>query len=81
MTDGESYAYPKHGQASNGLTKREAFAMASLKGAALHLQGANDREIQDVADTAVRLADALVAALNRPAVVDLGAVHDEGGGF
>ena len=64
MTDGESYAYPKHGQASNGLTKREAFAMAAIEGSARHLVGALPDEVQRWADTAVKLADALVSALN-----------------
>ena len=48
-----------------GLTKREAFAMAAITATAPHLVGANDRQVQEFADAAVKIADAMVAALNR----------------
>jgi len=48
-----------------GLTKREAFAMAAMTATAPHLVGANARQVQEFADAAVMIADAMVIALNR----------------
>jgi hypothetical protein len=74
MTHGSDLAFPfletgaMQGESiSLGLSKREAFAMAAITATAPHLVGANDRQIQEFADAAAKIADAMVVALNREA--------------
>ncbi|XQA74620.1 hypothetical protein ACM9XA_03525 [Xanthomonas sacchari] len=48
---------------ATGMTKREAFAMAAMQGMAMRVTGLLDHE---VANAAVRLADAMLFALEKP---------------
>ncbi len=51
---------------SEGLTKREAFAMAAMQGlCACPLSSDNGGGIADYAKDSVKLADALIVALNK----------------